>query len=283
MNHTTPLVLRPALPSDHTAIANLMYFEPHVHRHLDWRGPLEWLGVPEYWVIEQGDVISAALACPPDPEGVAWLRLFAHSSTISGIDAWDMLWQNAVKNLRRHNLLVGAIVVSGEFSSLLMGSGFSNSQQIIVLEHSGAEFQQISSPSNLTLSAMTDQDLPAVAEVDNSGFAPLWRNSQQALRAGFNQAGFATVAHLNGEIVGYQISTRNAFGVHLARLAVLPRLQGRGIGYMLVQGLLIQCQHAGLHRVTVNTQNDNRVSLALYKKIGFTVTGERYDVFTYQL
>jgi ribosomal protein S18 acetylase RimI-like enzyme len=279
----TQLALRPALQSDHSAIANLMYFEPHVHRHLDWRGPLEWLGAPEYWVLEQGDSIIAALACPPDPEGVAWLRFFSHASSVSAETAWNLLWQNAASILRSQNLLVGAITVSDWFNTLLSESGFLKTQQIVVLEHDDAEFQQLPIPANLILRPMTEHDLPVVAEVDKAGFALLWRNSQQALHAGFNQAGFATVAQLNGEIIGYQISTRNAFGVHLARLAVLPRLQGRGIGYLLVQDLLIQSRRSGLYRLTVNTQNDNRVSLALYKRIGFEITGERYSVYTYQL
>jgi len=69
----------------------------------------------------------------------------------------------------------------------------------------------------------------------------------------------------------------------LARLAVNPQQQGRGLGYLLVQNLLNQAHDAGLYRLTVNTQNDNNASLALYQKIGFHLTGERYTVFTYPL
>jgi ribosomal protein S18 acetylase RimI-like enzyme len=130
---------------------------------------------------------------------------------------------------------------------------------------------------------MSEADLPAVAEVDSAGFAQLWKNSLTTLRFGFLQAGFATVAQINDEIVGYQISTRNSFGVHLARLAVFPQQQRHGIGYYLVQDLLNQARLAGLHRLTVNTQNDNQASLALYQKMGFVLTGERYTVFTCQL
>ena len=279
----TQFAVRPARQSDHTPIANLMYFEPHVHRHLDWRGPLEWLGAQEYWVLEQNGAIVAALACPPDPDGVAWLRLFAHSSDVQTGDAWNALWENAKLQLSGRNLLVAAITVADWFSVLLSESGFTSKQQIVVLEQNSAIFQQRPIPSELVLRPMTEHDLPAVTEVDKSGFAPLWRNSHQALHSGFLQAGFATVALFNGEIVGYQISTRNAFGVHLARLAVTVRFQGRGIGYLLVQDLLTQSRRAGLRRLTVNTQSDNSTSLALYKKIGFEVTGERYTVFTCQL
>ena len=75
--------VRPAVIRDQQQIANLMFFETHVHRHLDWRTPLEWLGSPFYWVVENGSQIIAALACPQDPPGIAWVRLFAHAGHFS--------------------------------------------------------------------------------------------------------------------------------------------------------------------------------------------------------
>lgn len=279
----TQLAVRPALLTDHTQIANLMYFEPHVHRHLDWRGPLEWLGTPEYWVLEQNGSIAAALACPADPEGIAWLRLFAHSASLPAEQAWNILWEHARTTLAGSGCMAAAITTADWFASLLSDSGFIVKQYIVVLEQDEAPFQHRPIPAEVSLRSMTERDLPIVAEVDKSGFTPLWRNSLEALQSGFMQAGFATVAVVNGEISGYQISTRNSFGAHLARLAVRSQVQGQGIGYLLVQDLINQSRRAGLHRLTVNTQHDNRTSLALYHKTGFELTGERYSVFTCQL
>ena len=277
------LVARTANPSDRTQIANLMYFEPHVHRHLDWRAPLDWLGASEYWVLEQSGIITAALACPPDPEGVAWLRLFAHSSLVPLVEAWTILWETARTALQGRDLVVAAITVSDWFESLLVDNGFTGQQQIVVLEQNSFRFQQHLIPSDIQIRPMSEADLPAVVLVDDAGFERLWKNSLNTLRFGFLQAGFATVAQINDEVVGYQISTRNSFGAHLARLAVAPQQQRHGIGYYLVQDLLNKTRLAGLQRLTVNTQSDNRASLALYKKIGFVLTGERYTVFTYRL
>lgn len=276
------LSARPATLNDRMQIANLMYFEPHVHRHLDWRAPLDWLGAPEYWVLERFGSVSAALACPPDPEDVAWLRLFAHSSSIALVDAWSALWETARTALQGRNLTAAAITVSDWFGSLLTGSGFTGSQQIVVLEHNSFLFQERSLSPDIQIRSMSEADLPAVAAVDAAGFDRLWKNSLDTLRFGFSQMGFASVAQIDGEIVGYQISTRNSFGVHLARLAVLPQQQRKGIGYFLVQDLLRQARSTGLQRLTVNTQNDNRASLALYQRLGFVLTGERYTVYTCQ-
>jgi ribosomal-protein-alanine N-acetyltransferase len=84
-------------------------------------------------------------------------------------------------------------------------------------------------------------------------------------------------------VVGYHLSTRNSLGVHLARLAVRPETQGRGIGQALVQDLFLQAEQRGIRRFTVNTQNDNAASLAIYKKLDFFETGERYPVYRRQV
>ena len=277
------LAVRPARPTDRMQIANLIYFEPQVHRHLDWRAPLDWLGAPEYWVLEQFGSVVAALACPPDPEGVAWLRLFAHSSAVPVDEAWARLWATAREALAGRGLTVAAITTSEWLIPLLTESGFTGKQQIVVLEQNAAPFQNRPVPPEILIRPMTSADLPVVARVDAAGFAPLWRNSEATLRLGFEQAGLASVAEAEGEILGYQISTRSSLGAHLARLAVAPHQQRRGLGYLLVQDLISQLHRQGLYRLTVNTQNDNSASLALYQKIGFCLTGEHYHVFTHPL
>ncbi len=277
------VAIRKAQPGDQSRLANLLYFESYVHRHLDWRTPLDWLGVPEYWVAEQNGQINAALACPPDPEDIAWIRLFVHSTAIPAGEAWNSLWETARRSLAgRHGLTVATIVIHDWFQKLVEASGFVEGQQIVLLEHSGSSFYERPVPEGFLIRQMVSDDLPAVARLDAEAFAPLWRNSISSLQRAFAQAGPATVALSNGRLVGYQISTKNSFGVHLARLAVSPALQGQRLGYALIQDLLRQIYRMGIFRLTVNTQSDNRASLALYQKIGFVLTGEHYPVFTYQ-
>jgi ribosomal-protein-alanine N-acetyltransferase len=122
-----------------------------------------------------------------------------------------------------------------------------------------------------------------VEQVDNTAFDPLWRNSLSALRRAFAQAALATVAVIADEIVGYQISTANPLGGHLARLAVLPELHGRGIGQGLVTDMIQKLSQRGIRTISVNTQNDNHISLTLYKKIGFNETGEIFPVYEYDV
>lgn len=277
------LSVRRATPQDQSRIANLIYFEPNVHRHLDWRSPLDWLGSPEYWVAEVHGSIAAALACPPDPKEIAWLRLFARSSLLSLSDAWNGLWQTAIAEFaERPNLSIAAISLQPWFENLLLDSGFELNARVVVLQHSGNIPEIRPFPTEYILRPMANTDLEAVAELDANSFAPLWQNSLGALQHAYTQSGIATVLEYEGEIIAYQISTRSPFGAHLARLAVHPGYQGKGIGYLLVQNLIQQTIRQGVKRVTVNTQSDNSSSLALYEKMGFFLTGEQYPVYTYK-
>jgi ribosomal protein S18 acetylase RimI-like enzyme len=128
---------------------------------------------------------------------------------------------------------------------------------------------------------MRPADLPAVVGVDSSAFEPLWQNSFDALKKAYAQALYATVAETSDGLIGYQLSTGNPLGAHLARLAVRPGSQGAGVGAALVRDLILHLKEGGRPHITVNTQGDNLASQALYRKLGFTLTGERYPVFVY--
>jgi ribosomal protein S18 acetylase RimI-like enzyme len=50
---------------------------------------------------------------------------------------------------------------------------------------------------------------------------------------------------------------------------------------MLLRDLLVQFKRRGALRITVNTQEDNLASIALYERAGFTKTGESFPVYQY--
>ncbi len=273
--------VRPATPSDQQKIADLIFFESHVHRHLDWRTPLDWLGYSPYWVVEEGRQITGALACPTDPDSIAWIRLFAYASHLSRQSAWPPLWEAARRQLAEQGgATAAAIATQHWFEQTLLEDHFDLAAYIVLLQWEAGPEQEAALPSPVDLRDMTSRDLPRVAEVDGAAFEPLWRNSLAALTKAHQQASYATVAEDASGIVGYQISTGGSFGAHLARLAVLPEMQGRSIGAALVSDLISHMRRGGGMKVTVNTQNNNTASLALYSRLGFHRTGEEYPVYT---
>lgn len=278
------LQVRRAVRADQRQIANLMYFEPRVHRHLDWRAPLDWLGSPHYWVLEEGKDVAAALACPEDPAGIAWIRLFVPASRLDAAGAWSHLWEVARRELAEAGIsAAAAIALQPWFEELLAGSQFRHDQSIILLEWDGGPQPSVQPPQDVSLRRMQARDLPAVVEVDASAFEPLWHNSMDAIERAYPEALYATVAEAPGGLVGYQLSTGNPRGAHLARLAVRREAQGTGVGGALVGDLIRHLAGRGRAHITVNTQSDNRTSQALYTRLGFRPTGEQYPVFVHPL
>ena len=284
INLNNTMIIRQVSNQDQQTVANFIYFERYIHRHLDWKTPLDWIGRQPYLLLEEYGKIGAVLACPADPPGVAWIRLFVSSSALNLQTTWRMLWQNALDGWVYNPELpsIAAIPINSWFIELLEGSDFHLVDRVVVLLWSKSAAPENPAKADVQIRAMQPEDLEVVEMVDNVAFGKIWQNSLASLRAGYKAAAIATVAFENQKIVGYQISTPTSSGGHLARLAVLPEYQGRGIGYALIKNMQESFTKRGVQSVTVNTQISNLSSLALYQKAGFQRSGEDYSVYQYR-
>jgi len=274
------LSVRAATQSDRDQLSELVYSAPHLHRHLDWRPPLDWIGQRPFLVLEDDGRIVGVLACPRDPQPIAWIRLFSFGPRLSGHDAWHRLWGQARTELAAGGgALAAAIATQNWIEPLLVGDGFGRLDDIVVLSCDRRQVELTAPPSGVTIAAMTSGDLRTVADVDAAAFDPLWRNSLDALGRAFLQASYATVAWQGSRALGYQLSTASPLGTHLARLAVTPEAQRCGLGSALVGDLIAHIGDGRPSHLTVNTQARNGASLALYRKLDFELTGERYPVY----
>lgn len=278
------MIVRSAHLSDRPYLASLLYHEQAVHRHLDWRPLLDWLGKSPFGVIEENGIIQAALACPSDPPEIAWIRLFAVGSSMSPRTAWKELWQFVLEQFseKQKPIQVGAIALNGWFQGLLEESGFNQQNEVVVLIWKVTHIRKEIANSFFKIRKMTERDLPLVAQVDHLSFPSPWQLSENGIKAGYEQAAMAAVAESTEGILGYQISTAMNDSAHLARLAVLPAYQNRGIGAALVKALQLDCVRKGLRALTVNTQADNLASLHLYSKLDFHLTGEKYPLYLFE-
>lgn len=275
--------VRPADLKDHQRLSNLIFFETRSHRHLDWRSPLEWLGDRYFWTVEESSKLTAALACPEETQGNAWVRLFVHSGYWSADNAWTVLWDAARQDIARAGgAKVAAIVQHSWFQKVLESNSFRSPQSIVMLEWSYQPWAPHEA-EGIRIRNMTGADLPNVTQVDNTAFDPLWHNSLETLRRALSQSMFATVAEDASGVVGYQITTGAGTRAHLARLAAHPSVQGRGVGRALLGDLFGRLVPNGILRLSVNTQSDNQTSLKLYQKMGFLRTGETYPVYTFDV
>jgi ribosomal protein S18 acetylase RimI-like enzyme len=273
-------IVRNVNPGDRVVLADLIRATSLVHRHMDWRPPLEWLKFEPFLVYEVDGKIQACLACPVHPQPVAWLRLFLAYSPRVVEAAWQALWPVVQDELlTRGAVKAAALPIDAWLSKLLEKQGFQQTNRVVSLMWKAQqEPQGWDAPGCIVRPALPD-DLPQIAAVDAAAFEDLWRQPLEDLELAYEQCAVATVAEAGNRIVGYQISTGSTMGGHLARLAVHPQVQQRGIGKAMVADLQKRFLKRGARWLTVNTQNDNLTSLALYQKAGFRLTGENYPVY----
>lgn len=275
--------VRKATREDQKELANLIHFGTFVHRHLDWRPPLEWLGSQPFLVLEKDERIVGALACPPDPASVVWIRLFVAYDERELLGNWKQLWAEAHEMITPDaDLEVAAIPLQKWFQNMLEKSQFESSTRVVMLIWDNGVIPQEQPSPTVSLRPMNFDDLVQVEVLDKLSFGSIWHNSRLSLEYAFRQAAIATIAEIDDEMVGYQISTGMQMGGHLARLATHPAYQRQGIGYTILRDLMVQFRQRGALRLTVNTQDDNIGSIALYENAGFTRTGETYPVYLYQ-
>jgi ribosomal-protein-alanine N-acetyltransferase len=254
-----------------------------VHRNLDWRSLLQWIDQEPFLLEFEGSRISALLACAPDPPGVAWIHCFAARDLLSYRKKWNDLLERALTNPILKGCMMSSVGLNEWFNRLLEASHFSMLQKIIVFYWGGEipELKPIS--SQVLIRPMEPSDLDQVAVVDHDAFAPIWTISRESFQQVYSQAEHANVAEIDGEVIGYELSTANHFSAHLTRLAVQPQHTQANIGFSLVREMLQYFTKRGIKQVTVNTQSDNTASISLYRKSGFVLSDETFPVYCRQL
>lgn len=280
-----PPVLRPARINDYNKLHQFTSSLNYIHRHLDWRDTLDWLGNKPFWILEEDRQIIGTLALPPDPAEVAWVRLFAVSLHASPDRVWRLLFEQSLEEARALSPAptIVSLALREWFEDLLARNGFIHHQDIVVFL-----FDQEPPPApqldpQFELQPMKIEELEAVGKIDHLAFEPIWRLSGKDLYSAFQKSAYCTVMKRQGEIVAYQMSSLSSpTYAHLSRLAVHPELQGMRLGFALVQNLLDHfLNRLNCWGVTLNTQHNNYSSLSLYHRIGFRETGERFPVLIY--
>lgn len=276
-------LIRPASRLDHAALSKFIESAPRSFRHLDWCPPLDWLGGQPFIILSSDKDIEAVLVCVEDPPGIAWIRYFACAAGVNMYNAWQQLFSACLTYFaNRQNPWLAGLGLSDWFSNILQREGFVLHQHIVSLERVATDPVPPFQPnSNVLIRLMEPDDLIRVAQVDQIAFEPIWQNSLKQVELAYSLSVYATVAELKEQIIGFQISTSNVFSYHLARLAVLPEIQHQLVGQSLVSDLILRAQKDRIWDITINTQDDNHASLALYKKTGFSLTGDRIPVYVF--
>jgi ribosomal protein S18 acetylase RimI-like enzyme len=277
---TTALEKRALQSVDH-----LLFQTYHLHTHMDWYDPLDWLQrypvpVRLAW---QGKRLAGLLAASLPLNGTCWLRIAALSDFAPAQAVIDALWQAILPDLRAAGAQSVSILITRNWiQHYIRALNFRFIENVVTLERSGTHLPAL--PEHpFVLRPLRPEDLPRVAQLDQAAFDPPWQMSFDEIREAQRVAALSTVAEHEQIIVGYQVSTVYGESAHLARLAVDPAQQNRGVGTALLHDALRRFFRRQIHEMTVNTQAHNTTSQRLYRHFDFRRNGYDPSVWTFDL
>lgn len=260
-------------------LRELLYRSYRSHVHLDWNETDSWLEAEKASVLLawEGRRLVGAIAAAEPIDGTCWIRIAAIVDDAPYIPIMQALWSVLKLDLRVLQVHHVAILMLREWLPEVLASvGFAEQEWIVTLRRESREAPIDSTAGTLTIRAVEMSDADAITRLDHQAFESLWQMTFNDIRQAMRTAASCTVALLQESIVGYQLSTVYFDGSHLARLAVDPNVQARGIGGALVGDVLRRFARRGVGAMTVNTQLSNERSQRLYRRLGFQRTG--YDL-----
>ncbi len=132
--------------------------------------------------------------------------------------------------------------------------------------------------TDIVIEKFDDENIEAVAVLEKVCFSQPW--SAESLQTELTNV-FARfyVAKINGEIVGY-IGAHNILGeVYITNVAVFPEYRNRGVATALIKYLVKSSLSENGDFVTLEVRKSNDAAIALYKKLGFNLVGERVGFY----
>jgi ribosomal-protein-alanine N-acetyltransferase len=264
------------------AVRDLLSRNFYSHTHLDWQETDQWLDneAAPIRLAWQHNRLTGVLATSVPLNNTCWIRLAAvldHSELTPMLKA---LWNDLRLELRALGVRTAAWLMIRDWPTQCAGEmGFSFSEEIVTLRRASQTPPPDTSLDDIAIRSARAEDLPTMTQVDQAAFVPPWQMTLSDLRQAERVSANCTVALHNGRIVGYQLSTLYFDGAHLARLAVHPEMQGKGVGGALLSEVLRYFARRGVYAMTVNTQSSNETSQRLYLRYGFRHNGYNLPVW----
>lgn len=274
----TRLQITPYRREHRDALLNLAQHSHWTHKHLDWYSTGDWIDrrIGRLLLAWQGVELVGYIGLSPAISGWSWVRLLAiRDGRMPGLIVRE-LWsaaEGACAGAGARNIAI--LMVTNWLSTYFATLGFRYVEDIITLCRAADADNDTDLP-DIAVRAAEFEDLPQLARIDRLAFAAPWQLARHELRQALRLCSDATVALAAGEVVAFQLCTRQDELAHLARLAVDPAYQRRGIGSALVARLLRQLRGRPVETISLNTQGNNAPAQGLYQRLGFARTG--YDL-----
>lgn len=266
--------------SHRQAVLDLVFNNRQVYTHLDWHDTGQWLDAHQAIVrlVWHQNQIVGCMAVSEPLNATSWLRIVAVSSLVDPARTLHALWDAICADMMTAGTqVICSLVVDDWILAYLPELGFAYLDEIITLSRPNYTVLPARKSPDVRLQTVNLDDLPALLQVDHQAFAAPWQLSMMEMRQARRIAAVCRAAFApDDRLIGYQLSTLYNQTGHLARLAVLPECQGKGVASVLLEDLIVHLQQRHVDTLTVNTQASNRRSQQLYERYSFYRNG--YDL-----
>ncbi len=126
----------------------------------------------------------------------------------------------------------------------------------------------------LQLTLARDRDLASIVELDRRCLDSLWSPDQYGREQQSDKSDIV-VARLGDQILAYGCVWSILEEAHITILAVDPQFQRRGLGRLILWGMMECAIRRGLERSTLEVKETNLAALGLYQTYGFMEAGRR--------
>ncbi len=136
-----------------------------------------------------------------------------------------------------------------------------------------------------TLRPMRHDDIPRVMAIDSLSFPNPWPESTYRFEISENPSAHLMVLEVENDHGQKQIAGFAGYWfiideAHISTLAVHPEWRERGLGQLLLRGLLREAAWRGALSATLEVRLGNRVAQRLYGRHGFAVVGRRLGYYS---
>lgn len=133
--------------------------------------------------------------------------------------------------------------------------------------------------NGLTIVPMQPEHFDRVLSIEGEAFNNPWSIDDFEYGLREDKGGYAVVALLQGQVIGYAVGFLLFEEFHLANIAVGRQWRRSGYGRFLLEHVLEEVGHAGALFVTLEVRVSNHRAIDLYQKYGFREIAIRREYY----
>lgn len=148
------------------------------------------------------------------------------------------------------------------------------------VDHAVHEYQPGEDLDRFRLRGMNIRDLDRILELEEKTFPSPWSRAaflNELLANEFSQSWVALDSQ--NKIVAYLVAWHIVDEIHIANIAVDPRVRRLGLGEWMMKVLLEEAKERGISIAHLEVRVSNEAAINLYKKLGFEIVGRRKNYY----